>query len=105
MSCSLWHLVFHLSFHRRTSKWFSGVKAHLFEGFRHCHGITTIRGEIVHDRYSWTVNMKNPSWMRRNWLWVAGGAFVSIHFGTWVMQRAMKSSVRSQTQGKRSVED
>ncbi|XP_035516027.1 protein jagged-1a-like [Morone saxatilis] len=42
------------------------------------------------------VGMKPQSWIRRNWLWAAGGAFVSIHLGTWLMQKAMKSSVRSE---------
>uniref|UniRef100_UPI0037E71B2B uncharacterized protein n=1 Tax=Semicossyphus pulcher TaxID=241346 RepID=UPI0037E71B2B len=40
--------------------------------------------------------MKPQSWLRRNWLWAAGGAFVSIHLATWLMQRAMKSSARSE---------
>ncbi|XP_072565597.1 uncharacterized protein [Paramormyrops kingsleyae] len=40
--------------------------------------------------------MKKPSWLRKNWLWVAGAAFVGIHFGTWLMQQAMKSSARSE---------
>lgn len=40
--------------------------------------------------------MKPRSWLRRNWLWAAGGAFVTIHLATWLMQRAMRSSVRSE---------
>uniref|UniRef100_A0A4W6FWN9 Uncharacterized protein n=1 Tax=Lates calcarifer TaxID=8187 RepID=A0A4W6FWN9_LATCA len=40
--------------------------------------------------------MKSQSWLRRNWLWAAGGAFLTIHLATWVMQRAMKSAVRSE---------
>ncbi|KAJ8285048.1 hypothetical protein COCON_G00038980 [Conger conger] len=54
----------------------------------------------------WTVNMRNAGWLRKNWPWVAGGAFLGIHIGTWAMQKAMKSSVHSQTQTKpRSTED
>ncbi|XP_071060892.1 uncharacterized protein [Pseudochaenichthys georgianus] len=41
--------------------------------------------------------MRSQSWLRRNWLWAAGGAFVSIHLATWLMQTAMRSSVRSDT--------
>lgn len=40
--------------------------------------------------------MRPQSWLRRNWLWAAGGAFVTIHLATWLMQRAMKSTVRSE---------
>lgn len=40
--------------------------------------------------------MKPQSWLRRNWLYAAGGAFVTIHLATWLMQRAMKSSARSE---------
>ncbi|XP_072239660.1 uncharacterized protein [Leuresthes tenuis] len=40
--------------------------------------------------------MKPQSWLRRNWLLAAGGAFVSIHLATWILQRVMKSSVRSE---------
>uniref|UniRef100_A0A671V0V2 Uncharacterized protein n=1 Tax=Sparus aurata TaxID=8175 RepID=A0A671V0V2_SPAAU len=40
--------------------------------------------------------MKPQSWIRRNWLWAAGGAFLTIHLTTWLMQRAIKSSVRSE---------
>lgn len=42
------------------------------------------------------VGMKPQSRLRRNWLWAAGGAFVTIHLATWLMQRAMKSAVRSE---------
>lgn len=41
--------------------------------------------------------MKSRSWLRRNWPWAVGGAFVSVHLFTWLMQRAMKSSVQSQS--------
>jgi len=41
--------------------------------------------------------MKNQSWMRKNWMWVAGGAFVGVHLVTLLMQRTMKSLVRSET--------
>lgn len=40
--------------------------------------------------------MKPQSWLRRNWLWAAGGAFVAIHLSTWLMQRAMKGLVQSE---------
>lgn len=47
--------------------------------------------------------MKTQSWLRKNWLWVAGGAFFGIHLGTWLMQRAMRSAVRSETALKEKV--
>lgn len=40
--------------------------------------------------------MKPQNWLRRNWLWVGGGAFVTIHLSTWLMQRAMKSVAQSE---------
>uniref|UniRef100_A0A3Q0RW35 Transmembrane protein n=1 Tax=Amphilophus citrinellus TaxID=61819 RepID=A0A3Q0RW35_AMPCI len=40
--------------------------------------------------------MKPRSWLRRNWLWAAGGAFVTVHLATWIMQKTMKSTVRSE---------
>jgi len=40
--------------------------------------------------------MKGQSWLRKNWLLVAGGAFVTIHFATWLLQRGVKSAVRSE---------
>ncbi|KAK2817569.1 hypothetical protein Q5P01_025760 [Channa striata] len=43
-----------------------------------------------------SVSMKPRSWLRRNWMWAAGGAFVTIHVVTWVMQRTMKSAARSE---------
>uniref|UniRef100_A0A671RPY3 Uncharacterized protein n=1 Tax=Sinocyclocheilus anshuiensis TaxID=1608454 RepID=A0A671RPY3_9TELE len=42
--------------------------------------------------------MRNQSWLRKNCFWVAGGAFASIHFGTWLLQKAMKSSVQTEQQ-------
>ncbi|XP_077102198.1 uncharacterized protein LOC143753593 [Siphateles boraxobius] len=42
--------------------------------------------------------MRNQSWLRKNWFWVAGGAFAGIHFSTWLLQKAMKSSVRTERQ-------
>uniref|UniRef100_A0A8C1YRK1 Uncharacterized protein n=1 Tax=Cyprinus carpio TaxID=7962 RepID=A0A8C1YRK1_CYPCA len=42
--------------------------------------------------------MRNQSWLRKNWFWVAGGAFASIHLGTWLLQKAMKSSVQTERQ-------
>lgn len=41
-------------------------------------------------------SMKPQSWLRRNWLWAAGGAFVTVHLATWIMQKTMKSTVRSE---------
>ncbi|TNN27614.1 hypothetical protein EYF80_062240 [Liparis tanakae] len=44
-----------------------------------------------------SVAMKPPrSWLRRNWLWAAGGAFLSVHAATWLMQSAVKGAVRSE---------
>uniref|UniRef100_A0A8D3BQE3 Transmembrane protein n=1 Tax=Scophthalmus maximus TaxID=52904 RepID=A0A8D3BQE3_SCOMX len=40
--------------------------------------------------------MKPRSWIRRNWLWAGGGAFLSVHLVTWLLQRAMKSSAHSE---------
>uniref|UniRef100_A0A4W5RKG1 Uncharacterized protein n=1 Tax=Hucho hucho TaxID=62062 RepID=A0A4W5RKG1_9TELE len=40
--------------------------------------------------------MKPQSWLRKNWLWVAGGSFLGIHLTTWLMQRAMRSIARSE---------
>uniref|UniRef100_A0AAY4ANX2 ATP synthase F0 subunit 8 n=1 Tax=Denticeps clupeoides TaxID=299321 RepID=A0AAY4ANX2_9TELE len=48
--------------------------------------------------------MKNQSWIRKNWLWVAGGSFLGIHLVTWLMQKAMKSSVRTEMQLKQKDE-
>uniref|UniRef100_A0A3B3BQY1 Uncharacterized protein n=1 Tax=Oryzias melastigma TaxID=30732 RepID=A0A3B3BQY1_ORYME len=47
--------------------------------------------------------MKPQSWLRRNWLLAAGGAFVTIHLSTWVLQKAMKSSVRSEVSIKQNT--
>uniref|UniRef100_A0A3B4DWI9 Uncharacterized protein n=1 Tax=Pygocentrus nattereri TaxID=42514 RepID=A0A3B4DWI9_PYGNA len=48
--------------------------------------------------------MKGQSWLRRNWLWAAGGAFLSLHLATWIMQKAMKQSVRTELQLKQKGE-
>ncbi|KAG5855595.1 hypothetical protein ANANG_G00050730 [Anguilla anguilla] len=65
-----------------------------------------LRGNSRCEGCQWAAVMKNSGWLRKNWLWVAGSAFISIHIGTWLMQKALKSSVRSETQMKqRSVED
>ncbi|KAJ3614275.1 hypothetical protein NHX12_017849 [Muraenolepis orangiensis] len=37
-----------------------------------------------------------PHRLRRNWLWVAGGAFLGVHLITWLLQRTMKSAVHSE---------
>ncbi|XP_057559088.1 uncharacterized LOC128706666 homolog [Hippopotamus amphibius kiboko] len=44
--------------------------------------------------------MKNSSWIRKNWLLVAAVSFISIHLGTYFIQRAAKQSVKSQSGGK-----
>uniref|UniRef100_A0A4W4GJW7 Uncharacterized protein n=1 Tax=Electrophorus electricus TaxID=8005 RepID=A0A4W4GJW7_ELEEL len=51
--------------------------------------------------------MKSQSWLKKNWFWVAGGAFVGLHLVTWVMQKAMKRTVRSELElkQKRATED
>uniref|UniRef100_A0A672FJ96 Transmembrane protein n=1 Tax=Salarias fasciatus TaxID=181472 RepID=A0A672FJ96_SALFA len=49
--------------------------------------------------------MRSQSWIRRNWFWAAGGAFVGVHMLTWVLQKAMKHSVRSEASLKRQPED
>ncbi|XP_071996568.1 uncharacterized protein [Engystomops pustulosus] len=38
--------------------------------------------------------MKQKSFLRRNWFWVAGFAFLGVHFGTYFIQRMAKSSAR-----------
>ncbi|XP_063104771.1 uncharacterized LOC128706666 homolog [Cavia porcellus] len=40
------------------------------------------------------------SWIRKNWLLVAGVSFIGVHLGTYVIQRAAKQSVKSQAEGK-----
>lgn len=47
--------------------------------------------------------MKPQSWLRRNWLWAAGGAFLTLHLSTWLVQRAAKSLARSETALKRTA--
>ncbi|KAM7125471.1 uncharacterized protein WM277_017725 [Molossus nigricans] len=44
--------------------------------------------------------MKKTSWIRRNWLLVAGVSFISVHLGTYFIQRAAKQSVKSQSGSK-----
>lgn len=39
--------------------------------------------------------MKKVSWIRRNWLLVAGLSFIGVHIGTYLIQRAAKSSAKS----------
>ena len=41
--------------------------------------------------------MKPQSWLRRNWMWAAGGAFFGVHLVTWLLQKSMKNAVRSET--------
>ncbi|KAM4842288.1 uncharacterized protein RHO17_021416 isoform 1-T2 [Thomomys bottae] len=45
--------------------------------------------------------MKNPSWIRKNWLLVAGVSFIGLHLGTYFMQRIAKHSVKSQSADRR----
>ncbi|XP_073717001.1 uncharacterized protein [Misgurnus anguillicaudatus] len=42
--------------------------------------------------------MRNQNWFRKNWMWVAAGAFLGIHLGTWALQKVTKNSVRSEQQ-------
>ncbi|XP_062981402.1 uncharacterized LOC128706666 homolog [Elgaria multicarinata webbii] len=39
--------------------------------------------------------MTKISWIRKNWLLVAGLSFVGVHAGTYLIQRAAKSSAKS----------
>ncbi|KAM4772646.1 uncharacterized protein WCC33_004344 isoform 1-T2 [Rhinophrynus dorsalis] len=39
--------------------------------------------------------MKNKTWLRKNWLLVAGISFLGIHFGTYFIQKIAKSSAKS----------
>ncbi|KAM5245548.1 uncharacterized protein ACOB6Z_011285 [Ctenodactylus gundi] len=46
------------------------------------------------------------SWIRKNWLLVAGVSFIGVHLGTYIIQRAAKQSAKSQTGGKqRNIEE
>ncbi|XP_055458638.1 uncharacterized LOC128706666 homolog [Psammomys obesus] len=49
--------------------------------------------------------MKNHSWIRKNWLLVAGVTFVGVHLGTYFIQKAAKESVRSQSRDKRMLKN
>ncbi|KAM9070121.1 uncharacterized protein ACOB8E_014993 isoform 1-T2 [Sarcophilus harrisii] len=40
--------------------------------------------------------MKQTSWIRRNWLLVAGLTFIGVHFSTYFLQIAAKHSAKSQ---------
>ncbi|XP_061478535.1 uncharacterized LOC128706666 homolog [Rhineura floridana] len=44
---------------------------------------------------SQTKGMKKIRWIRKNWLLVAGLSFLSIHVGTYLIQRVAKSSAKS----------
>ncbi|XP_054552340.1 uncharacterized LOC128706666 homolog [Talpa occidentalis] len=44
--------------------------------------------------------MKNTSWIRKNWLLVAGVSFIGVHLGTYFLQWSAKQSVKSQSVGK-----
>lgn len=39
--------------------------------------------------------MKKVSWIRKNWLLVAGLSFIGVHLGTYLIQKAAKSSAKS----------
>jgi len=41
-------------------------------------------------------DMRSQSWLRRNWVWAAGGVFLGAHLLTWLLQRTMKNAVRSE---------
>ncbi|KAF6284084.1 hypothetical protein mRhiFer1_000537 [Rhinolophus ferrumequinum] len=50
--------------------------------------------------------MKNTNWIRKNWLLIAGVSFISVHLGTYFIQRAAKQSVKSQSGSKlKSIEE
>lgn len=50
--------------------------------------------------------MKKTSWIRKNWLLVAGISFIGVHLGTYFLQRAAKHSVKSQPEVKqKSIEE
>ncbi|XP_075867041.1 uncharacterized protein LOC142876866 [Microcebus murinus] len=50
--------------------------------------------------------MKNTSWVRKNWLLVAGLSLIGVHLGTYFIQRAAKQSVKSQSGAKqKSIEE
>ncbi|XP_074845458.1 uncharacterized protein LOC142010845 [Carettochelys insculpta] len=39
--------------------------------------------------------MRKTSWIRKNWLLVAGLSFLGVHLGTYFIQRAAKNSAKS----------
>ncbi|KAM6164774.1 uncharacterized protein ACDL77_021565 [Rhynchocyon petersi] len=41
--------------------------------------------------------MKSVSWIKKNWLLVAGVSFIGVHLGTYFIQRVAKHSVKSQS--------
>ena len=49
--------------------------------------------------------MKPQSWLRRNWMWAAGGALLGVHLFTWLLQTSMKRAVRSETALKNKTTD
>ncbi|XP_068931512.1 uncharacterized protein [Petaurus breviceps papuanus] len=44
--------------------------------------------------------MKQISWIRKNWLLVAGLTFIGVHLGTYFIQVAAKHSAKSQFENK-----
>ncbi|XP_074065551.1 uncharacterized protein LOC141504446 [Macrotis lagotis] len=44
--------------------------------------------------------MKQTSWIRRNWLLVAGLTFIGVHLSTYFIQVAAKHSAKSQIEDK-----
>ncbi|XP_043399978.1 uncharacterized protein [Lepidochelys kempii] len=39
--------------------------------------------------------MRKTSWIKKNWLLVAGLSFLGVHLGTYFIQRAAKNSAKS----------
>lgn len=46
--------------------------------------------------------MKRTSWIRKNWLLVAGVTFIGVHLGTYFIQKYAKQSVKSQSGDKQT---
>uniref|UniRef100_A0A4W3H8C6 Uncharacterized protein n=1 Tax=Callorhinchus milii TaxID=7868 RepID=A0A4W3H8C6_CALMI len=49
--------------------------------------------------------MKNKSWLRKNWLLVAGLTFLGIHTVTYIMQKAVKNSTQSSVEFKKNIDE
>ncbi|OCT77435.1 hypothetical protein XELAEV_18028527mg [Xenopus laevis] len=71
----------------------SPFSSHLFQ-LKPCQPIHS----FVHSRRM----IKKQTWLRKNWLWVAGISFLGIHFGTYFIQKLAKQSAKSTLQLKES---